>query len=331
MTAVDLVTPEEKSTPVRPDRRRGGRRGARPVKPLKVRALAPARPTVEAPAFQRTLARALGLVSAALVGLVVNLVLVSPVEHYTAQTRLFAELRLHLAEGSAPTGPLGTDGRLVEPGTPVALFSAPGVGLGRSVVVEGTAASQTMVGIGHRRDTPLPCQHGTSVLMARSGAYGAEGDAWKRLAVGDRFTVTMSQGTCTYQVTGVRSAGDPAPPAPGPGEGRLTLTTAAGAPFMPTEAYRVDASVVADAFTRPSVSFPPGSLPDSEAAMAKDPSNGFALVLLLQLLTAIGIGIVWMRRRWGRWQAWIVGTPPLLAAFGTVATVLNQLLLPNLL
>lgn len=286
---------------------------------------------VEAPAFERLLSLVLTMLSVIILALLVNLVFVSQVQHYASQTALYDEIRLSLAQGATPTGPLTYDGTLVTPGEPVAVLSAPAIGIDHEVVVEGTSSAQTMVGIGHRRDTALPCQVGTAVLMARGGAYGGVGQSFKSLTEGSTFTVAMGQGTCTYEVTGSRLPGDQAPAAPIGSEGRLTLTTASGFPFFPTEVYRVDARLVGDGFGRPAVTLPTGALPTSEAAMGIDSSNLFGLVLLLELLVLVAVGTTWLWKRWGRWQAWIVCGPAVLAVGVLTAGAVNQWLLPNLL
>ncbi|WP_445996524.1 sortase [Okibacterium fritillariae] len=288
-------------------------------------------PRVDAPAQQRVLALILTMISATILALLANLVLISPIQNYASQKSLFSELRLSLAEGSAPTGPVDENGQLIPPGTPLAVFAAPSVGLPQEVVVEGTASAQTMLGIGHRRDTVLPCQVGTSVLMARASSYGAAGSGFQALKQGDRFGVTTSQGACSYEVIGIRMAGDTAPPPVTGREGRLTLTTAAGAPFMPTEVYRVDARLVSDGFDRPAVAIPTAALPPAEAAMGTDSSNLFGLVLLVQLLVALGFALAWLWRRWGRGRTWLVGFPPVLAVGLLAASAITQWLIPNLL
>ncbi|WP_202565840.1 sortase [Agreia sp. COWG] len=272
----------------------------------------------------------LAMVSVVIIFLLANLVVVSQVQHYAGQANLFSELRLSLAEGSAPVQPTGVDGQIVSPGTPVAVMFAPVVGVSREVIVEGTSSGQTMIGAGHRRDTVLPCQVGASVVMARSGGYGGVGSAWAKLTPGDEFTVTTGQGSCTYTVRGQRMAGDDAPAAPTGRQGRITLTTAYGVPFMPTEVLRIDADLTSDAFDRPVTAFPPGSLPESEAAMGVDTSNLFALVLLLELLIAVAIGATYLWRRWGKWHTWIVVAPVAVTTGLLTATSINYLL-PNLL
>jgi sortase A len=290
----------------------------------------PATVWVEASPGAQATSLLLAMICGVILFLLINLAFVSQLEHYTTQKALYSQLRLTLAEGSTPVAPLSSRGKLAALGAPVAVMQFPTVGIGQEVVVEGTTGAQTMDGIGHRRDSVLPCQTGTSVLMARAGSYGAVGAAWAQLSPGDTFTVTMGQGSCTYQVMDHRNAGDKAPPAPVDKEGRVVLTTASGAPFMPTDVLRIDAKLTTDSFARSGNVFPQGSLPDSEAAMGADASQLFGLLLLLEVLVALALAGTWLWRRWGRWQTWIVITP-LALAFGLLAATNLNYLLPNLL
>lgn len=304
-----------------------------PVPPLPVRP-GPQAPAAdwgeEAPPGAQAVSVSLTILCALLLALLVNLTGISQLEHLTSQAHLYSKLRLTLAEGSTPVSPVTASGQVVPLGTPVAVLRAPTVGISREVIVEGSGAGQTMEGIGHRRDTVLPCQVGSSVLMARSGAYGGVGAAFARMQNGDRFTVTMGQGTCTYQVSGRRVAGDPAPPPPTGRGGALTLVTATGYPFAPTGVLRVDATLVSKSFDSPAVVFPPGSLPASEQAMGVDTSQLFPLVMLAEALVALAVGAVWLGRRWGAMQTFIVLTAPLLACLFLTAHFLDYLL-PNLI
>jgi sortase A len=271
----------------------------------------------------------LALVSALLLLFVIQLVGISQLQHSMSQVSLYQQLRLSLAQGSTPVA-AAKKNALTPLGTPIAAMSFPTIGIGHEVVVEGSGARQTMLGIAHRRDTVMPCQVGSSVLMARDGAYGAVGSRWKDLRAGQRFTVVMGQGRCTYQVTGIRDARDLAPAPPTGRQGRLVLTTAAGLPFMPTEVTRVDARLVTPAFDRSQVTLPAGSLPDAELAMGTDTGQLTGLVLLLEALVVVAGLAAWLWRRWGRWQAWIAFTPPVLALGLLVVGNLTSLL-PNLL
>lgn len=287
-------------------------------------------PRVPAPPWARGMAMLLAMISAGMLLFAVDLLLISPEQHKTVQAQLYGQLRLQLAEGSAPVSPVTSDGKVLPLGSPVAVFDFSTIGIHREVAVEGTGSGQTMEGIGHRRDTAMPCQVGTSVLMARDGAFGAVGGAWKWLAPGDQFTVTMGQGQCTYEVLAQRSTGDAAPVAPTGREGRIVLTTAAGAPFMPTDVQRVDAELVTPAFDRPTAQIPVGSLPSSELAMGSDDGQLFGLVLLLEALAAVIITGMWLWRRWNHWQTWIA-VGPLVLALGLLCAHSATYLLPNLL
>ncbi|MCG2620351.1 sortase [Arthrobacter sp. I2-34] len=283
-----------------------------------------------APAPWRTVtALALLMLAVVIIGQVLNIVLVSSLQHANAQTRLYDELRLSLSEGSAPLAPVDAEGRPVVPGTPLALLTIDSLGI-REVVVEGTAAGQTMLGVGHRRDTPLPGQPGTSVLMGRSGAYGGVFRNLDKLAPGSRFNVVTGQGTAEYEVIGLRRAGDIAPPALAADEGRLTLTTAAGVPYLPDDVLRADAKLVSKPFARAGQAFAPGSLPEAERALGQDTGNLSTTALTLQLLILSVAAGLWAWFRWGKREAWLVFLPVLAAVSVAAGTQFNYLL-PNLL
>lgn len=294
------------------------------------RTKAATRARTEALSGDRTISLILAMVSGGLLFLIANLTLVSQLEHYTLQAQLYSQLRLSLAEGATPIGPTGVDGKLVTPGTPVAFMSFPSIGIQREVVVEGTTSGQTMQGVGHRRDSVMPCQAGSSVLMARSGAAGAIGARWARLQPGDTFAVTMGQGSCTYQVMDLRHAGQKPPAPPVNEQGRLVLTTADGSPFLPAGVLRIDAQVISDSYPRSSTALPAGSLPQSESAMGNDTTQLTGLLVYGEILVALAFAGTWMWRRWGRWQTWLTLVPP-LTAFALLAANNLDLLLPNLL
>ncbi|MEA9986802.1 hypothetical protein [Subtercola sp. RTI3] len=261
-----------------------------------------------------------------------NLAILSQLQHYLTQKNLYDTIRVSLAAGSVPIGPVQTNERPWDPGTPLAVLVAPEVGIGHEVIVEGTAAGQTMQGIGHQRDTALPCQAGDSTLMARAASYGGTGTALKGMHAGDVFTITMGEGTCSYQVTGFRNPGDPPPAASTGDQGHLALITGGEGSelFLPTDTVTMDAVLITNSYPRPSARILTNSLYDTEAPMASDTSNLFATVLLLELLAAVTLGTVWLWKRWGRWQAWIVGAPAIAAVFLMTSTSANYLF-PNLL
>ncbi|MGW3283671.1 sortase [Streptomyces sp. NPDC001002] len=278
----------------------------------------------------RHLARG-GLLSLAalLLGITAQLLLVSGIQEHSAQHAAFDELRDRLALGTAPVAQTDQEGRLLAPGTPVALLAVPALGTSQ-VVLEGTDSAVLTDGPGHRRDTPMPGQAGTSVLMGRAAAYGGPFGRLGSLAAGDRFTVTTGQGKATYQVSGVRRAGDPAPAPVAAGKGRLVLVTATGPRFAPGGVLRVDADLVSPAFQTPSAVIRSGTLPAAEEPLAHPSGVPWPLVMWLQALLLTAVAAVWAWHRWGRHQTWIVFAP-VVAVLGLQVATRTTELLPNLL
>ena len=286
-------------------------------------------PVREAPApWRLALSTGLSMVSAAGLALVLTITLVSQLQHFTAQNALYEQARLELAEGSIPIGQTDLDGKLVQPGSPVAILLIPALGI-REVIVEGTASSQTKLGVGHRRDTPLPGQPGSSVLMGRSAAYGGVFAHIDQLGFGSEIRVITGQGTSRYVVRGVRTAETELPVLSG-NQSRLTLTTATGLPFVPNGVLRVDAELASPPFERPPVAVRSGVVDDEEQALASDTSGAFALSWLAELLLIMVIAATWIWKRLPRRVAWMLVAAPIacvtLAVCGGVAS-----LLPNLL
>ncbi len=258
----------------------------------------------------------LRLVAVLALGFVAQLAAVGEVTHARDQTIAYASLREQLANATAPVGP-------VPPGRPVALLEIPAAGV-REVVFEGTTSGVLASGPGHRRDTPLPGQPGTSVVLGRRAAYGGPFAQLAALQPGDAVTVTTGQGRHSYRVPGVRRAGDPVPPAPR--TGRLTLVTASGPAYLPGGVLRVDADLVTAA--RPGSR--PAAIAAAERPLAGDPAAWIAVVLWGEALLLALFGLVWLRARWGRWHAWVPGVPLLLLLGGTLADQAARLL-PNLI
>jgi sortase A len=218
----------------------------------------------------------------------------------------------------------------IEAGTPVALIEAPSIGL-RQVVVEGTTSGVMRDGPGHRRDTPLPGQPGTSVVYGHSAAFGGPFRSITDLQTGDKITATSGLGIFEYEVMGVRRAKDPLPVPVQKGGGRLTLVTAEADGWRhgwaPTETVYVDAKLNGDS----QLGWPgrPTSVPVPEKAMQADPDALVPLVFWLQAFLAAALATTWARARWGGLQSWFVGLPVLFAClWGTVETLAQ--FLPNL-
>lgn len=263
------------------------------------------------------------------VSLMLELLVMSGLQQRAAQQRLFDHFRAELALGTAPTGPTDLNGDVLALGDPVAYLEAPSIGL-RQVVVEGSLPSTLFDGPGHRRDTPLPGQEGTSIIMGRRASFGGPFSRLSDLQEGDPIRVTTGQGAFDYEVLGVRHDGDPAPNPPAAGRSRLLLATADGAAFVPNGVVRVDAKLEADAVGGPARLLGPADLPAGEQFMASDTGTLFALVLWLQLLIALVAVAIWAWHRWSRAKTWVVFLPPVMLV-GVLVSNEAAHLMPNLL
>ncbi|WP_406354981.1 sortase [Streptomyces sp. NBC_00658] len=272
---------------------------------------------------------ALCLLAALLLGFAANLTIVGHLQHSRDQQTAYDELRRQLALGIAPVGQQTYDGKLLEPGAPVALLRIPALGL-KEVVGESTTSGVLMSGPGHRRDTPLPGQAGTSVIMGRQWGYGSPFNDLHQLPRGTEIRVTTGQGTATYEVSAVRREGDPLPPALKEGEGRLTLITADGGPYTPSGLIRVDATLTSDVQPSPPRPLATGWIDESEQALGSESAAWLSVFLWSQALLLAALLTMAAHRAWGRWQTWIVGVP-VLAALGLAVSGAAARLLPNLL
>ena len=286
-----------------------------------------ARRFLDSPRF--LVASTLIMLSVLSLGFLANLLIVSQLVHARDQEVLYSDFRSELANAIAPVGQTDVNGALLRPGAPVAVLEIPDLGM-REVVVEGTTSTVTQSGPGHKRDTVLPGQAGTSVVYGRQAAFGGPFGQLEILQPGMAIVATTGQGPAEYVVTGVRRPGDPVPPVLQPGQGRLTLVTAMGPRFMPTDLLRVDAQLVTPAQPAPPRVITAASLDPAEMAMAGDPAGLVPLLLWLQLLLVVAVATVWLVVRWGRWQAWLVAAPIVFFA-GVMASMSALQLLPNLL
>ena len=261
--------------------------------------------------------------------MVLHLALVSSLQQSAEQGLAFDSFRAELAKGTAPTGPTDSSGKQLEIGRPVAYIEIPSIGL-KQVVGEGTTAGALFDGPGHRRDTPLPGQIGSSVLYGRRAAFGGPFARIGELVAGDVITVTTGQGVFTYKVLGVRPEGAPVPAPPAASEGRLLLVTAAGRSFVPSGVLRVDAELDGAAVVGPARQMSASGLPRAERVMEGDAHTLWAFALWLQALIVLSLGVAWAWHRWGRAQTWVVFLPPLILV-GLSASGEAARLLPNLL
>lgn len=269
----------------------------------------------------------LTVLGALLLGFVADVWVIGSLRHGRDQQVEYAALRYALANASAPVGPLDVNGHVVPIGTPVALLDIPELGL-RQVVTEGTSSATLMSGPGHLPGTVLPGQSGISVIMGRRLLFGGPFRYLDQLQRKDTFTVTTGQGISTYRVLDVRHANDPLPPTPAANQGRLTLMTADGSAFVPSDILRVDAELISKPQPTPARLF--DANPPSEDALAGEPAAWMPLVLWAQALVLGAVGLTWARMRWGVRQAWLVGVPT-LAALGIAVADQVARLLPNLM
>ena len=261
--------------------------------------------------------------------LLIQLAVVSAAQQSAAQQRSFDRFRAELARGTAPIGPTDAEGHELRIGTPVAYIQIPTIGV-HQVIGEGTTPGSLFNGPGHRRDTPLPGQVGSSVVFGRRAAYGGPFARIDELSKGDKITVTTGQGVFHFRVLGVRHEGDPIPAPPAKGSARLVLATAAGAAFLPDGVLRVDAALDGDAVVGPARLLGASNLPAEERLMAGDARTLWALALWLQALIVLCVAAVWVWHRWGRARAWVVFLTPLLLV-GLFVCGEAARLLPNLL
>lgn len=282
------------------------------------------------PVWAAAVRNALVVIAILILGVFGDLAGFGRLSHDAQQRYAFDALRQQLAEGTAPVSELNLDGKKIADGTPVALLSIPAIGMENEAILEGTSAGVLMGGPGHRRDTVLPGQTGSSVVMGRKAAFGGPFSRLEELAPGDTLTVITGQGEHTYRVIGTRYAGDPSPAPPASDEARLVLMTARGPGYMPHGIVRVDAQLISQIYPAGQRVTTAAALPEADEPMKIDTRTVWALVLWLEALLAVALGVTWAYYRWGHWQAWIVGIPVGAAVFFQIADQ-ACLLLPNLL
>jgi sortase A len=271
------------------------------------------------------------VLSALLLGFVAHVTLVGSLQHARAQQVLYQDLRRDLADATSPLGQLDVHGALVPDGTPIGLIeiSTPDVDI-EEVFVQGTAGRDLASAPGHRRDTVMPGQEGTSILMGRQATYGGPFGYLAALEEGDIIRITTGQGEAKYEVFGIRREGELLPQPLGAGEGRLELITADGSPLFPSGTLHIDAELVSTVQPTPAPVLTTEVLAPAEMAMAGDPSGLLPTLFCAQLLIMAAVAVRWVRTRWGMWQTVTIAIPvlvPLAAATSDSAITL----LPNLL
>lgn len=287
---------------------------------------------LELPNFKNgalVIGRALTSMGAIALLILLQLVVISPIQNAASQFKATEDIRYQLANGTAPTGQTDSSGELLKAGTPVGIIIIKKLGI-QQVILEGTSSDITANGPGHRRDTVLPGQAGISVIYGRQASYGGVFGGISTLKPGDEITAITGQGESTYIVSKVRVAGDIATNNLGDSKGRLTLVTAAGLPFLPSEVIRVEATLTSEAKATPIRTIQHGAIPASEKALGSQENALTPLIYLTVLLALIYALVNWLSRKWGKVQSWLVAVP-LYAYFGTMWASLVIQLLPNLI
>lgn len=254
---------------------------------------------------------------------------VSGLQQRSAQVQHYDLFRDQLAEGTAPIGPTSNSGDPVQLGDPIAQLEIPTIDV-EQVVLEGTTAGVLLDGPGHRRDTVLPGQVGTSVLYGRRTSYGGPFGSLDKLKLNDLIRVTTGQGVFEYRVIGLRVEGSPLPAPVAAGGSRIVLTTAGGSTLFPNGVLRVDAEIDGTPVVGAARSISSSALPANEQLMKGDTRTLWALALWLQVLIALSVGFLWAWNRWGRAPAWVVCLPPLILV-GLAAAGEALRLIPNLM
>jgi len=139
----------------------------------------------------------------AVVILGIVLYLVEPMFQQREQGLLLERYRTSIDKAAnQSTGLGGVEVSSIAPsiGSAVGILEIGAIGM-RQVVVEGTAASNTMVGPGHVPGTAAPGQPGNAVIVGRNSMYGGPFGDLSKMAVGDQIVVSTTQGQSLYEVT----------------------------------------------------------------------------------------------------------------------------------
>ena len=281
-----------------------------------------ARPTAAASA-----GTALTILGTFLLGFVADTAVIGRIRHDRDRQNEYAHFRFDLANGTAPLGALDVDGNPTRPGTPVAVLQIPGIGV-HEVVDYGTSSSILMSGPGLRPDSVLPGQVGGSVIMGRRALYGGAFRNIGELRPGESIVVTTGAGISDFKVVDVRRPGDKIPAEVVAAPASLVLMTAGGGAYLPHDLLRVDAVLVDPKTAQPAG--PVAGVPDDDKPLAGESEAWIPLVLWGQGLVLAAAAVTWLRARWGRRQAWLVGAP-VLAALGLAAADTFARLLPNMM
>ncbi len=234
-----------------------------------------------------------------------------------AQALAYPELVRDLKLSSVPVG------GAIAPGTPVGIIRINKIDLDQVFVV-GSTSEQTESGPGLRRDTVLPGQAGSSVLVGRRATYGAPFRHLDQLRPGDLISVVTGQGKFTYVVDLVRTS-DARASKLTPVASRLTLVTSDPV-VAPSRTLVVSAVLKGDPQPRST------GATSNASDLPGQGSHGSLVWLLLwsQALLVASALSTWAAIRLERPAVWIGAVPVLLTCLWHVFENLARLL-PNTL
>ena len=318
MTATQLRAAPHGQSPAAlpPDASPAATKGDGPKPSSRPERVASAAPASRRLSLVKAVATVVLLAGALVLGFGAYLVLLSPVQQARAQGNLLQRLEGNLGLATTPVA------GVIPVGTPVALLEIPRLGVAQ-VVVEGSSGGVLMSGPGHRRDTPLPGQAGASVLLGRSGLYGAPFSVLGDLRSNDLIVVTTGQARSTFRVVGRRDSTEPIPP-PTDAAASLVLSTASP-PLAPDRSLIVTADLTSDLLPG---RVDPTAITDAERSLKPDQDAALPVMLWSQALVGLMLATSWAYLRWLRWPAYLITTPILLAVLWNLYESVAKLL-PN--
>ncbi|WP_155352391.1 sortase domain-containing protein [Acrocarpospora macrocephala] len=218
------------------------------------------------------------------------------------------------AAATIAAAPQATDKDLTaipDRGKPIALLEIEKIGL-KEVVVQGTGTAELRAAVGHYRPAPMPGQSGNAVLAGHRNLYGSPFSRLGEVAPGDKIVATTQEGRFTFTVELVEEAGTGHDDFLGQETfvNRLTLLTTAanGGDGRLAVVSRLDGQPASLKTVDPS------QPKEDELGLGRDttawwPALGWGVALF-----ALLAGTIQLYRRWRRYSAYLITTPPLLAA-----------------
>jgi sortase A len=199
-------------------------------------------------------------------------------------------------------------------GTPVGVLQIPAIHL-QQVFVQGTTATDLMLGPGVMPGTARPGTAGNSVIAGRRVVAGGPFADIGSLHNGDHIIVTTGLGRFDYRVTGVGTTSIGSPdPISDTRQARLTLVTSNPA-FVPTGRLYVTAALHGHPVTGPGTALPRHPPTASDRALSGDAAAVWPSVLWgLALVAVLGASIwAYQRRRDHVATVYLLTTPIVLA------------------